>query len=163
MIGVKLEALKLSWNSQAILTPAEKFQKRLLGSFGAYCMRTQRNSIKRASQPHQRSDEGSPPLHHATPLLNGQGFKGTIFFAVDLRKKECSIGPVLLNGTAAGGQRVPEVLEKGGVIVLLSGARRDRRRRSIQVRARPSAQPAFEKTVKKKLPELIAGGIMREV
>lgn len=163
MIGVKIEDLKIQWDSKAILTPAEAFTKRLLDRFGAYCRRTQANSIKQASRKRFVSDPGKPPVYHLGQGLLAKGFKSTIFFASDYRAKEVSIGPVLLNGTAGAnaGSLVPQTLEKGGVAIILSGRRGQRKvRRTIQVRARPSAQPAFEKTIKKKLPELIAGGIL---
>lgn len=166
MLGVKIEDLKIQWNSRAILTPAERCTKRLLGSFGAYERAVWRNSIRRASRPGQRSTPGEPPLHHGT-LSTGQGFKGTIFYAVDMAKKEVACGPILLNGTtsivAAGGRPLPQVLEEGGSTVILSGPRRARKKRAAVFRARPSKMAALEKTVQKKLPDLIAGGIMREV
>jgi hypothetical protein len=173
MIGAQLNDLKVLWNSQAIMTPAEKFQSRLLFQFGSYCRNVQRNSIKKANRRRAVSQAGEPPVYHEVQLPGGIGYKGTIFYAVDLRNKSVSIGPVLLSRKAAiGGRPPPEVLEHGGVAYLvISRAAKVRRRhisetlsvRPINVRARPSAGPAFRKTVDKKLPALIAGGIMREV
>lgn len=163
MLGVKIEDLKVTWNSQAIMTPAEKFQRRLLFQFGAYCMSAQRNSIKPASKKRQQSAAGQPPVYHNTPLLGGKGFKGTIFYAVDTREKTVSIGPILLNGSHSRRGLVPETLEHGGVTVVNKGSRRKQRLVAVEIRARPSAQPAYERSVKKKLPDLIKGGIMREV
>jgi hypothetical protein len=81
MIGVTLKELKVKWNSKAILTPAEKFQVKLLKEAGAYTRMIQRNSIKRAANRKDRSQPGQPPKHHGTPLLGGDGYKGTIFYA----------------------------------------------------------------------------------
>jgi hypothetical protein len=163
MIGVTLKELKVKWNSKAILTPAEKFQVKLLKEAGAYTRMIQRNSIKRAANRKDRSQPGQPPKHHGTPLLGGDGYKGTIFYDVDVRKKEMVCGAVLLQGTSANGQAVPGALEHGGVLLVLTGRRFARRKVAVDYRARPSAVPAFQKMIDKKLPRLIEGGIMREV
>ena len=173
MLGVKIEDLKIIWNSQAIMTPAEKFQNRLLFQFGAYCRTVQKNSIKQASNKRAVSQAGEPPVFHPGSLMGGKGYRDTIFYAVDTRTKQVSIGPILLNKVAGiGGDPTPSVLEKGGTTFLVIGRSAKVKRRHISgslsvrpldIRARPSAQPAFEKTVKKQLPRLIAGGIMREL
>lgn len=148
MINIVMKDLKISFNEKMILTPAEKFQYHMLAQFGGYCRRTIINSCKTASSPFQHSKPGDPPFNHGT-------YKNTVFFVVDKKAKDVTIGGALLSGTAARGQPVPGILEHGGYVVSAKD------KQTKYVAPRPHAQPAFEKTMQRKLAGLIRGGIMR--
>ncbi len=156
MIAATLKDIKIFFNPKAILTPTEKFQSTLRRKFGAYCRATMRNSLKRASGKRQRSQPGEPPVRQ-----NGRiDFKDTIFFVDNPTDKTVVIGAVLLPGKDAGNP-VPGTLEHGGTVT--SGWLVRRLKRSITIQPRPYAVPAYDRAVAKLLPDLIAGGIMREV
>lgn len=158
MIAITLKDVKFHFNKDAILTPAQKFQKRLLNKFGATVRATQRNSMKRG-KPGQASHPGNPPLRHSSR----PDIKETVFYFVDVNKKDVVIGMVLLaQGSATN--PMPGVLEHSGTSIMRSRkGRTERRKKAVHIEARPSAVPAFKKTIEKQLPGLIAGGIMREV
>lgn len=159
MIPITLSNVSVVFNQKAILTPAERFQNRLLHKFGGSCRKTQQYSLRRGS-PGQVSKPGKPPLRHATR----PDFKYTVFYFADVRAKDVVIGPVLLSGKSAASP-VPQLLEKGGLTRMSIARRRNRRAKKIvdvNISARPSARPAFEKTINKQLPALIKGGIMAE-
>ena len=154
MIAITLSNVATHFNKPAIMTPAEKFQNRLLNKFGATVRRTQQNSLKRG-KPGQVSDPGKPPLRHsASPDI-----KNTVFYFVDRPKKDVVIGMVLLSGKPSGERAMPGVLEHSGVALVKSR----KKVLAARIEMRPSAVPAFEKTIKKQLPGLIKGGIKREV
>lgn len=150
---ITLSNLKGAFNKSAILTPHEKAVKKLLNKFGGFVRKTQRNSMKRG-KPGQVSDPGKPPLRHA----RNPDFKNTIFYFVDVKSKNVVIGPVLIRGKSQT-TPMPGALEYGGRSWLI---RRGRAPRLVNIRPRPGATLAYQKTIKKQLPDLIAGGIMRE-
>jgi hypothetical protein len=152
---------KSYFNKNAILTPAEKFQKTLLSKFGSAVRTTQRNSMKKGG-PGKVSEPGKAPLRHSRKL----DIKETVFFFVDVKKKDVVIGMVLAVGKNNGDEPMPGQLEYGGVdYTEWQGKKRGYRRRKepLRIRPRPGAHLAFKKTIDKQLPRLIAGGIMREV
>lgn len=160
MLAFTLKEVKVVFNQQAILTPTQRFEQKLLTQFGSYCRTVMRNSIKRASRPGQHAHQGQPPLFHDH---HGKiNYRETIFFVVDTRRREVAIGAVLLSGTGGNMQPVPGILERGGTEIVLKRSGLIRFRGPIRVKEHPHAQPAFHKAIKKKLPDLIAGGIMRE-
>ena len=151
---IDIASIKTIFEAERILAPAEKFQHKLLYQFGAYCRKVQRNSLKRG-RPGEVARPGDPPLRHST----SPDIKDTVFYVVDRKAKSVIIGMVLLSGKPGGGEAMPGVLKH-------SGASRKQRRgriKTVRVQEHPSAGPAFRKTVERKLPGLIAGGIMREV
>lgn len=156
MIQVTLSNVKMMFNAKAILTPAEKFQNKLLGKFGGATRKTQQNSMKRGA-PGQVSAAGKPPLRHS----HNPDIKNTVFYFVDVKKKDVVIGMVLL--ARRHYEPMPGVLEHSGRQQVSLRRGRGSKRRVVDVRARPSATPAFKKTIDKQLPALIAGGIMKEV
>lgn len=162
MINVTLKNVKLTFNQKAILDPAERATKKLLSSFGGYCRAVMRSSIKQARGPHHHAEPGKPPLYHP----GGLNYKDTIFFVVDPRAKSVLIGGVLLSGTKANGDPVPGVLEHGGAQLGVHPQRSKKRGEThgklVNTLPHPHAKPAFDIAVKKKLPNLIKGGIMRE-
>lgn len=159
MLNLSIAELKVVFNARAIMTPAERFQTRLRRDFGAYCRIVMRNSLKMASRPHQVSEPGATPFRHGGDG-KGTDYKDTIFYADDPQRKEVAIGAALLEGTAAAGQSVPGALEFGGQIIKWRDKTRTVRI-AVYVRARPHARPAYDIAVQRKLPGLIAGGIMR--
>lgn len=160
MMPITLSNVAIHFNAKAILTPAEKAQKKLLDKFGGFTKRTQQNSLKRGKPGprggKQRSKPGQPPLRHSSR----PDIKNTVFYFVDLAAKDVVIGMVLLSGKPRGGRAMPGVLEHSGPASIKTGVRG--KERTVNVEARPSSTPAFQKTIKKQLPGLIAGGIMRE-
>lgn len=173
MIAVTLKNVATHFDKAAIMTPAEKAQNKLLGKFGAYVRRTQMNSLKRAKRG-EVSQPGKPPLRHAVR----PDIKNTVFFFVDRPRKDVVIGMVLLSEKPSGELAMPGVLEHGGNTRLVSlrnqllamesreGKELTKRGGKMvvgKVEGRPSATPAFEKVIKRQLPDLIKGGIMREV
>ncbi len=163
MINVTLRNIKVAMNPRAILTPAQKMKLKVLKEFGAYTRTVMRNSIKRARGPHHHAPPGSPPLFHDGGSVN---YRDTIFFIADGKAGSVVIGGVLLSGTQADGDPVPGVLEHGGAAMGVRPKRSKRRGVGHGVLAavakHPHAKPAFDKAIKKKLPSLIAGGIMKE-
>ena len=158
-LTITLKDVKFEFNKRAILTPAEKAQKKLLDKFGGYDRKAQQNSLKRGKGP---SPIFSPPHRHS----ERPDIKDTVFYFTDAKKKEVVIGMVLLSGKPGGDRAMPGVLEHAGEAQVMPSKREKMAGKGMQVikvEARPSAQPAFEKTIKKQLPGLIAGGIMREV
>ena len=166
MIDVTLKNVKTLFNTKAILTPAEKMQRSLLSKFGGYCRTVMRNSIKQAPGPDKHARPGDPPYYHKH--ARAINYRDTIFFVVDWASRSVTIGGVLLSGTAAGGKPVPGMLEHGsatlGVQSDTAKVRTDKGRAKRipgNVAPHPHSRPAFDKAIKKKLPELIKGGIMK--
>lgn len=161
MIPITLSNVSIHFNAKAILTPAEKAQKSLLNKFGGFTRRTQRNSLKRGKIGPRggalHSKPGEPPHRHS----NRPDIKNTVFYFVDVAAKDVVIGMVLLSGKPRGGRAMPGVLEHSGQASIKTGVRG--KQKIVTVESRPSATPAFQKTIKSQLPGLIAGGIMREV
>jgi hypothetical protein len=160
MIAFDLKSVKVAMSEKAILTPAEKWRLRTLKEFGGYCRRVMIHSIKHARGPHHHAEKGKPPLYHDGGSIN---FRQTIFFIAG--KDDVVIGGVLLSGTKANGDPVPGILEHGGAKF---GAIRLHQKGTSPhavkaIHEHPYAGPAFKKTIEKKLPSLIAGGVMREV
>lgn len=154
-LAVTLDKVKNYFHEETILKPAERMQQTLLRKAGAYTRAAQRNSFKRAMPDTRRSLPGKPPLRH----IADPDIKRTVFFFVDTKAKEMVCGMVLLRNKSSGRPPMPGTLENSGDTTI--NTRKGPVR--IHVEARPSAVPAFEKMQKKLLPELIRGGIMREV
>ncbi len=172
MIGITLDKVKGSFDASTILWPTNAFVKKLLHKFGGYVRRTQRNSMKKGKYGvgerggRQRSVPGKPPLRFS----ENPDIKNTVFYYADPVRKEVVIGMVLLRKRSSAGMPMPGVLEYGGVANIRSARTREDRKakragkhmRAVNVMPRPSAVPAFEKAIKKFLPELISEGIMKE-
>lgn len=151
--------MSVYFNKPSILTPAEKFQNKMLNKFGGAGRKTQQNLMKRA-KPGVRggkthSQPGQPPLRQPRARVD---IKNTVFYFADVKKKDVVFGMVLLGGRR--GEPMPGVLEHEGQAQLVD---RKKKIKTVQVKARPSSVPAFQKTIKKHLPGLIDSGIMREV
>lgn len=149
MITVKWESVFKRMN---VLTPAERAEKRILEGCGAYCYRVARNSIKTGA-PHERSLPGAPPLGHNGRLQ----YKAFIRFAYDRLTHAVYIGPIPIAG---GMLSSPSIIEFGGGELVMVGRGKSRRWVSIDFQPRPHMRPALEKTIEKKLPELLKNSIV---
>lgn len=177
---ITITEYKAWFNAQAVLTPAERFKLKLFKEFGAYTRTIAKNSMidvqvggdakKMAKRDRKVGRAGfiisggekvSKPGAAAFSRLGW--IKQFIYFAAD--KDECVIGPALLSGVKSRG--AVEALEHGGVeqlsIAKWVNGQRVQLTVTAQYKARPTMGLAFNKAIDKKLPKLIAGGIMREV
>jgi len=139
MVGMACK--KMFFDRGAVTRRVDRTTRRVLSRFGAFVRTTARSSIrsrKRASEPSQ------PPSSH-TGLL-----KRFIFFAYDPQRETVVIGAMPLNQKVGN---APEALEHGGASVVVEGLRRSRRKRRVNIRARPYMRPAFEKE-QAKLPAM---------
>lgn len=166
MLQITLSEVRFYLQPEKILSPADKATNTLLHKFGGATRKTQQNSMKQAkpgvkskkrhigSTGEQRSLPGQPPLRQPKARVD---IKNTVFYFADAKTKDVVIGMVLLGGRR--GEPMPGVLEHSGQ----SKVNRFGKIRTVQVKSRPSSVPAYKKTIKKHLPGLIKGGIMREV
>ena len=113
----------------------------MLSKFGAFVRRGAKSSIRKRKAP---SVPGKPPSSH-TGLL-----KRLIFFGYQREKRSVVIGPARLNQKIGD---APEALEYGGTSTVVEGLRGSRRKRRVQIKARPYMGPAFKKE-QPKLPAM---------
>lgn len=154
MIGVTLDKVKFHFDKKPLATASERFTQRLLGRFGAYTRTAQRNSLKRA-RGNEVSEPGQPPLRHGDAAVD---IKDTVFFVVDPIRKEVVIGMVLLRIHSSGRPPMPGILEHSGRTWITSHGKT----MTVDIEARPSAKPAFDKAIQKLLPNLIEEGLVDE-
>ena len=175
-----IKEYKLLWNAQAILTPAEKFRIRLFKEFGAYTRSTAKNSMidVQVGNDAKKLKKRDRKLNKAGFIISGGEkvsksgaaafsrlglVKRHIYFVAD--KDNVVIGPALLHGVKSKG--AVEKLEHGGAeqLTVRQWIKGQRVQLTVtaQYKARPTMGLAFDKAIDKKLPKLIAGGIMREV
>ncbi len=174
-----LSEFKVVFNQKAILDPADRARNKLLKEVGAYTRTVAKNSmidmavakgnakklksrdrkIKRAG--FKVGADGSQVSKPGNPAFSRVGWvKQHIYFAVDKDAKNVVIGPAKLNGTKS--QHAIEVLEYGGIEQIFLGGPKRRISVTAKYEPRPTMRLALAKTIQKKLPALIAGGIMRE-
>ncbi len=139
-------------DGKAILSAADRAEKKLLMQFGAYVMRTAKRSIKKGGRK-ETSAPGSPPVGHGQEL-----YANFIAFAHDPARHEVVIGSQLLSGTL--GSVVPEKIEYGGPQAIIVGKWPLRRRKVVHYLPRPAMQLAYDVAVKKFLPKLIENSIV---
>jgi hypothetical protein len=172
---LSLQEYKAVWNSQAVLTPAEKHRQTMFRRIGAHTRAVAKNSmIDVGASGNQARTKVNRRMSRAGFVLSGGKrvskpgaaafsrlghLKRHIYFAAD--KDNVVIGPALLRGLRSKG--AAEVLEKGGTEQIDIGGRRKRVKVTAQYRARPTMKLAFDKVLKKHLPALLENGIMREV
>lgn len=106
--------------------------------FGAFVVRTARQSIRKPNKAGDPSPPGNPPRSKTGTL------KKNIIFAYDPASRSVLIGPRFLGDVSS--RDAPESLEKGGTSTAVVRGRRRRQR----VAKRPFMVPALEK----RLPEL---------
>lgn len=147
MFGFKIDKAKgLFFDSKPVLDATTRAERRVLSRFGAFVRTRARTSIrsrKRSSAP------GSPPSSHTGML------KKFILFFYEMARRSVVIGPAKLN---AQGVNVPQVLEEGGTAQVIKGPASNRRRKNIEVKARPYMGPAFNAELPK-VPSLWADQI----
>ena len=137
MIGLKINQAKgLFFDRAAVMSAADRAERRVLSRFGAFVRRGARSSIRRRKSV---SRPGSPPSSH-TGLL-----KRNIFFIYEPSRSNVVIGPILLNKATDA----PVLLEHGGSVT----RRRRGKRVRVTYRPRPFMGPAFERE-KPKLPQM---------
>lgn len=175
-----ISEFKVVFNQKAVMTPAEKATNTLLKSIGAYTRAVAKNSmidmfiakgnvkgIKKRDRKLKKSGfnlgaDGDMISKPGAPAFSKIGHVKTfIFFAVDKDRQEVVIGPAKLGGVKS--EHAVEVLEHGGVEQIFLGGPKKRISVTAQYQARPTMHLALDKAIKKKTPELLAGGIMREV
>jgi len=132
---------QMFFDTKAVLSAVDKATRRVLSRFGAFVRTTARSSIRKRKRP---SAPGRPPSSH-TGLL-----RKFIFFGYDRQRQSVVIGPMRLNQKTGDAL---EALEYGGPSTVVEGRRGKRRRRRINVAARPFMGPAFEKE-QPKLPAM---------
>lgn len=139
MIGANFK--RLFFDRKGVLAKVDKATRRVLSRFGAFVRRGAKSSIRKRKAP---SVPGRPPSSH-TGLL-----KRLIFFGYERQKRSVVIGPARLNQKVGD---APEALEYGGTSTVVEGLRGKRRKRSVQIKARPYMGPAFKKE-QPKLPAM---------
>jgi len=172
---LKIKAI-IRFHEKQILNPVEKMQFNLLQGFGAYTRTIAKNSMidmyvrgdKKKERSRNRklkkagflgamnSNAVSKPGNPAFSKL-GQ-IKKFIFFVSDIKEKNVVIGPEKLYGMEH--TNTVEILEYGGTAQIFVGWPK-RVSKTANYRPRPTMHLAFEKAMKKKLPGLIRGGVMR--
>lgn len=139
----------------AFRKPVGNAKTKILSKFGAYCMRDARKSIKDGGKPligRQHSKHPNPPLDHGK-------YRGSIVFVHDKVLDEVVIGAVLFPNKS-NNTLVPQVLEYGGYVEGIVNIGTRRAYKTWFQQSRPHMRPAFNRTIKKLLPDLIANSIV---
>lgn len=160
MMATQQSALQVAFKVKTIdqfkryLKRVNSSQPSSLGKAAALVRKTAKWSIRKRKKI---SRPGDPPSSHANQLL-----KRNIFYEVDRRRQNATIGPVALNQRIKG---IPETLEHGGKSTIIPwvskrGSRKERKRkvRMVTVKARPFMGPALEK-VRTKLVKYWRGNV----
>ena len=169
MIGITLDKVRGSFDASLILNPTNKFVGKLLHKFGGRVRKVQMNSLKRGVIGPRGGKVSSRPGQPPRRFSENPDIKNTVFYYADVTRKECVIGMVLLRNKSKSGEPMPGVLEYGGVALIRARRTREDRKakragkgmKAVTVAPRPSAVPAFQKAIKRFLPELIREGIMK--
>lgn len=140
MFEVTTDIQKAFFNSREIERKIDAQTRRNLSKAGAAVRREQRDSLKRRKST---STPGSPPhLHTSNPRYSPKN----VLYGYDDRNQTVVIGMVKLpQSTVVGDIAFPEVMERGGTIVVRN--KRGKRRR-VTIRRRPSSVPAAERASK---------------
>lgn len=150
--GYKMKAL--FFNPAAVLDPTERARQRVLSRFGAFVRQRIIASmlghrVRKGFGVHSKvtdregaSAPGEPPHPHTGLLVKMESF------GYDRSAGSVIIGPERLNKPGSA----PEALEYGGQSVILEGLKGHRKRRTVTIRKRPSAVPAFQIELEKMPP-----------
>ena len=144
--GIGMVTKKMFLDTKKVRSAVDKGTRRVLGKFGAFVRTAARSSIRRRKRI---SRPGEPPSSH-TGLL-----KRFIYFGYDTQRKSVVIGPMPLNAKVGD---APHALEHGGFSTVAEGSRRSRRKRRVEIAARPFMGPAMEQE-RPKLPAMWAGSV----
>jgi len=143
---IRMVTKQMFFDRKAVTGAVDRATRKVLSRFGAFVRTGARHSIrkrKRASAP------GEPPSSHTGLLRN------FIFFGYDRDRRSVVIGPQRLNQKIGD---APQALEYGGPSTVVEGLRGRRRKRRINIAARPFMGPAFERE-KPKLPAMWANSV----
>ena len=143
------------FDPKAFVAPVDKAKRKILNEFGAYCRTVAKSSIK-TKPAGQHAPAGQAPFGHEGKTR----YKDFIFYFYDAAKDEVVIGAVLL--PRKDRTRVPGALEHGGEVEITRRVNGVLTKETILQDARPHMQPAFDKTVEKKLGKLIENSIVKE-
>ena len=146
MIGMNVNVKKMFFDRKAVMRGVDRATRRVLGRFGAFVRRAAKSSIRKRKRT---SAPGEPPSSHAGLL------KKLIFFGYDRDRRSVVIGPQRLNQKIGD---APAALEHGGMSTVVEGLRGKRKKRRVNIRARPFMGPAFEQE-KPKLPQMWANSV----
>ena len=144
MIGFVTKAM--FFDKAAVIGAVDKATRKVLSKFGAFVRTGARHSLRKRKSI---SAPGEPPSSH-TGLL-----KKFILFGYDRERRSVVIGPMRLNQKIGD---APAALEYGGQSTVMTGSRRQRRKRRIRIAARPFMGPAFERE-QPKLPAMWADSV----
>lgn len=147
-------AKKNFFDPAAFKDPIAKAKNKILGGFGAHCRAIAKNSIKTKPKGVSSAPGGLPFGHDGKTR-----YKDFIFFFHDKARDEVVIGAVLL--PRKNPAPMPGVLEKGGKIEVKLGFNGRDGVGTERQQARPHMKPAFDKTVKAHLKELISHSIVK--
>lgn len=148
------------FDRNAVIKRVAAAERRVLSKFGAFVMRTARNSIKagKGSAP-----PGHPPYAHASyfgrprrgkaskrPPRQRYYFRDSILFAYEgAPRPSVVIGPFLFNKRTT--PTIPELLELGG----------RHPETGLQYAPHPFMRPAFEKEIRDGLPKILKDCVSR--
>ena len=165
MFGVKVTRYRL--DSAFVMSKVDPAIRKNLNRQGATVRQIQRRSMRDRKGP---SKPGQPPNAHTRYL------KDRIFYSYDPSTRSVVVGPELakVRGADPITSTVPGVLESGGDVRIeeykrrqngkwvrvskRTPAGRERRKRTIHIKARPSAEPALQKSLSS-FPDLWKGSV----
>jgi hypothetical protein len=150
-------SVRTSFDSRAILGPAERAERKIMMGFGGYVQKVAKRSIIRGVGK-EVSRPGDVPFGHGNEI-----YKNFIFFAYDSRDHLVVIGAALVTGTRGGGDAPPEKIEYGGDELVTFLVRGKTVVKLIHYDARPAMRLAFHKAIDKFLPQLIENSIVSGV
>lgn len=131
---IDLKVKRLFFDRAAVIAAVSRGRLRALNRIGGYLRTTAKRSIRKRKGT---SPPGKPPYSH-TGLLRDH-----MYYSYDPTRDTVLIGPALLTSRSPDSEpiagTVPQVLERGGRVRV-----RDKKSRTITIRARPYMAPALE-------------------
>lgn len=131
---------------QAVIRRTDRAQRRALNRAGGLTRTIARRSMRKYSG--RASRQGEPPKYREGSL------RRLLFYAFDPAAESVIVGPV-----GFGRSELPLVLEQGGLVTVTS--RRDRKRKTKRIEARPYMVPALDRAAPE-LPEIFGQSLRRE-
>lgn len=126
-----------------VINTVDRTTRKALSNFGAFVRQRAKSSIRRRKAV---SAPGNPPNSH-TGLIGK-----FLYFAWDESQRSVVIGPALIRTSYAEPGSLGELERGGSTVVIESGfktrnGRRvvEKKKRTINIKARPFMQPAFDK------------------
>jgi hypothetical protein len=137
---VTLRPMDFFFDRPKVIAAVGKARAKRLSKFGAFVRTSARSSIRRRKKV---SQPGQPPSAHSKDKV--RSIKN-IQFSYDRSSDGVVVGPIKLNGMRG---QVPQALEHGGPILILSGRRGAKDVRTVTIQARPFMLPALKKEAPK--------------